>query len=65
MDLDWLRVAAIRTLLVLTLIMGVGCTLETNDQPPSKPLEVDAESTDWAVLGNSSDMQHHSDLTQI
>ena len=39
MDLEWLRVAAIRTLLVLTPIMGVGCTLETNDQPPSKPLE--------------------------
>ena len=65
MDLEWLRVAAIRTLLVLTPIMGVGCTLETNNQPPSKPLEGDAESTDWAVLGNSSDMQHHSDLTQI
>ena len=65
MDLEWLRVAAIRALLVLIPIMGIGCTLETNDQPPPKPLAGDAESTDWAVLGNSSDMQHHSGLTQI
>ena len=34
------------------------------EQAPS-PMASDAESTDWELLGNSPDMQHHSGLSQI
>jgi PQQ-dependent dehydrogenase (methanol/ethanol family) len=65
MNLEWLRVVVIGVLLVPFSILGTGCAMDTGEEQAPSPLASDAQSTDWELLGNSSDMQHHSDLSQI
>ena len=55
MNLEWPRVALTSVLLGLLAIAGTGDAMGASD----------AESTDWELLGNSSDMQHHSGLSQV
>ncbi|MCP4906553.1 MAG: PQQ-binding-like beta-propeller repeat protein, partial [bacterium] len=55
MNLEWPRVAVTSVLLGLLAIAGTGDAMGASD----------AESTDWELLGNSPDMQHHSGLSQI
>ena len=62
MNLEWLRVVVTGLLLA---ILGTGYAMaEAEAQAPTKMASV-LQSTDWDLLGNSSDMQHHSGLTQI
>lgn len=65
MNLGWFQVVMIRMLLVLIVLMGAGCAMDADEEQAPKPMANNVESTDWALLGNSPDMQHHSDLTQI
>jgi len=62
MNLEWLRVGVIG---VFFAIVGTGCTMDTGEEQAASPMAKDAQSTDWELLGNSSDMQHHSGLSQI
>lgn len=62
MNLEWLRVGVIG---VFFAIVGTGCTMDTGEEQAPSPMASIAESTDWALLGNSPDMQHHSGLSQI
>ena len=64
-EIEWLRVGMIGVLLVLLAIVGTGCSMDAGEEQAPSPVASDAESTDWALLGNSSDMQHHSGLSQI
>jgi len=56
-------------LLLLTTVV-TGCSIGAGEaQAPTAMISGteanDIESTDWELLGNSSDMQHHSGLSQI
>jgi quinohemoprotein ethanol dehydrogenase len=62
MNLEWLRVGVIG---VFFAIVGTGCTMDTGEEQAASPMAKDAQSTDWELLGKSSDLQHHSDLSQI
>ena len=65
MNLGWFQVVMIRMVLVFIALMGAGCAMDADEEQAPKPMANNVESTDWALLGNSPDMQHHSDLTQI
>jgi glucose dehydrogenase len=39
--------------------------MDAGEEQAPPPMASDAESTDWELLGNSPDMQHHSGLSQI
>ena len=65
MSIKVFRPDVIRVLIVLFSILGTGCAMDGSKEQVAAKRAPNAESTDWAVLGNSSDMQHHSDLTQI
>ena len=65
MDLEWLRVVGTSVLLALLSIAGSGCAMDAVEEQAPLPMASFAESTDWALLGNSPDMQHHSGLRQI
>ena len=65
MNLEWLRVVVIGVLLVLLAIVGTGYAMDAGEEQAPSPMASDAESTDWELLGNSPDMQHHSGLSQI
>jgi len=65
MYLELLRVAVTSGLLVSLAIAGTGCAKGVGEeQAPSRVASI-ANPTDWELLGNSSAMQHHSDLSQI
>lgn len=65
MNLGWFQVVMIRMVLVFIALMVAGCAMDADEEQAPKPMANNVESTDWALLGNSPDMQHHSDLTQI
>ena len=65
MNLGCSQVVMIRMVLVFIALMGAGCAMDADEEQAPKPMANNVESTDWALLGNSPDMQHHSDLTQI
>jgi len=65
MNLRWSRIVVLGLLLILLAILGTGCAMEADQQQAPSPTASDAKSTDWALLGNSTDIQHHSDLSQI
>ena len=65
MNLELLRVVVISALLVLLATGGTGCAMDKREEQAPLPMASFAASTDWALLGNSPDMQHHSGLRQI
>ena len=65
LNTEWFRIVLIGGLLLLLAIVGTGCTMDTGEEQAPSPMASIAESTDWALLGNSPDMQHHSGLSQI
>ena len=62
MNLEWARVAVIGVLLA---IVGTGYAMDAGEAQAPSAMASDAQSTDWELLGNSPDMQHHSGLSQI
>ena len=65
MNLELLRVVVISALLVLLATGGTGCAMDKREEQAPLPMASFAASRDWALLGNSPDMQHHSDLRHI
>ncbi len=65
MNTEWLRIVLIGGLLVLLAIVGTGCAMDAGEEQALSTIASDAQSTDWELLGNSPDMQHHSSLSQI
>ena len=65
MSLEWLRVGVIGVPLIFLAIFGTGNAMCAGEEQASSPVASNAESTDWELLGNSSEMQHHSGLNQI
>ena len=65
MNLEWPRVAVTGVLLVHIAIVGTGCAMDAVEEQAPSPMASDAESTDWELLGNSPDMQHHSENMQF
>ena len=65
MNLEWHRAVAIGVLLVLLPIVGTGYARDGGEEQAPSPMVSDAKSTDWDLLGNSPEMQHHSGLSQI
>ena len=65
MNLEKLRVAIVGVTLVFFVIVASGCSMDADEEQAPSPMTSDKVSTDWALLGNSADMQHHSGLSQI
>ena len=65
MNTEWLRINLIGGLLLLLAIVGIGCAMDADEEQVFSTIASDAQSTDWDLLGNSPDMQHHSSLSQI
>ena len=65
MNLKKLRLAIVGVTLVFFVIVASGCAMDADEEQAPLPMTSDEESTDWTLLGNSSDMQHHSGLSQI
>ena len=65
MNLEKLRLAIVGVTLVFFVIVASGCAMDADEEQAPLPMTSDEESTDWTLLGNSSDMQHHSGLSQI
>ncbi len=65
MYLEWLRVVVTSVLLAFLAIVGAGCAMGVGEEHAPSRVASAANSTDWELLGNSSAMQHHSDLSQI
>ena len=65
MNLEKLRVAIVGFTLVFFVIVASGCSMDADEEQAPSPMTSDKVSTDWALLGNSADMQHHSGLSQI
>ena len=65
MNLEKLRLAVVGVTLVFFVIVASGCAMDADEKQAPLRMTSDEESTDWTLLGNSSDMQHHSDLSQI
>ena len=61
---EWLRIVLIGCLLVLLAIVGTGCAMDAGEEQALSTIASDPQSTDWELLGNSPDMQHHSSLSQ-
>ncbi len=62
MNLEWLRVVVTSVLLAFLSIVGTGCANGVGEKPAPS---IASDTTDWELLGNSPDMQHHSGLSQI
>ena len=62
MNFQWLRVGVIGALVVF---VGAGYMMDAVKEQESASMAGDARSTDWVLLGNSPDIQHHSGLSQI
>jgi PQQ-dependent dehydrogenase (methanol/ethanol family) len=62
MNFQWLRLGVIGALVVF---VGTGYMMDAVKEQESASMAGDAESTDWVLLGNSPDIQHHSGLSQI
>ena len=62
MNLEWLRLVVTSILLAFLSIVGTGCANGVDEKPAPS---IASDTTDWELLGNSSDMQHHSGLSQI
>ena len=62
MNLEWLRVVVTSVLLAFLSIVGTGCANGVDEKPAPS---IASDTTDWELLGNSSDMQHHSGLSQV
>ena len=62
MNLEKLRLAIVGVTLVFFVIVASGCAMDADEEQAPLPMTSDEESTDWTLLGNSSDMQHHSGL---
>ena len=62
MNLEWLRVVVTSVLLAFLSIVGTGCANGVDEKPAPS---IASDTTDWELLGNSPDMQHHSGLSQI
>ena len=62
---EWLRIVSVGGLLVLLAIVGTGCAMDAGEEQALSTIASDPQSTDWELLGNSPDMQHHSGLSQI
>ena len=65
MNFEWFRRVMIGVLLVLLVIAGAGYAMDAGEEKASSLVVKDSESTDWELLGNSSEIQHHSGLSQI
>ena len=65
MNLEKLRVAIVGVTLVFFVIVASGCSMDADEEQAPSPMTSDKVSTDWALLGNSADMQNHSGLSQI
>ena len=65
MNLEWPRPVFVRMFLVLLTSLGTGCAVDVDEQQSGSSITGDTRSADWALLGNSPDMQHHSELSQI
>ena len=65
MNFEKLRLAIVGVTLVFFVIVASGCAMDADEEQAPLPMTSDEESTDWTLLGNSSDMQHHSGLSQI
>ena len=62
MNIEWLRVVVIGALFAF---VGIGYAMDAVDEQVPSSMASDARSTNWELLGNSPDMQHHSGLSQI
>ena len=62
MNLEWLRVGVIGA---LCAVVSTGYAMDALEEQVLPSMASDAQSTDWELLGNSPDMQHHSGLNQI
>lgn len=62
MNIEWLRVVVIGALFA---VVGTGYAMDAVDEQVPSSMASDARSTNWELLGNSPDMQHHSGLSQI
>lgn len=62
MNIEWLRVVVIGALFA---VVGIGYAMDAVDEQVPSSMASDARSTNWELLGNSPDMQHHSGLSQI
>ena len=65
MNFEWFRRVMIGVLLVLLVIAGAGYAMDAGEEKAPSPVVKGPESTDWELLGNSSEIQHHSGLSQI
>mgnify|MGYP001303777542 FL=1 len=61
MNLEKLRLAIVGVTLVFFVIVASGCAMDADEEEQAPlPMTSDEESTDWTLLGDASDMQHHS-----
>ena len=65
LNTEWFRIVLIGGLLLLLAIVGTGCAMDVGEEQALSTIVSDGQSTDWELLGNSPDMQHHSSLSQI
>ena len=62
MNLQWFRAGLIGALVA---VVGTGYAMDAVKEQVPASMAGDARSTDWVLLGNSADIQHHSGLSQI
>ena len=62
MNLQWFRAGLIGALVA---VVGTGYAMDAVKEQVPASMAGDAGSTDWVLLGNSADIQHHSGLSQI
>ena len=62
MNLEWLRVGVIGA---LCAVVSTGYAMDALEEQVLPSMASDTRSTNWELLGNSPDMQHHSGLNQI
>ena len=62
MNFQWFRTGVIGALVA---VVGSGYAMDAVKEQMPVSMAGDASSTDWVLLGNSADIQHHSGLRQI
>ena len=62
MNLQWFRAGLMGALVA---VVGTGYAMDAVKEQVPASMVGDARSTDWVLLGNSADIQHHSGLSQI
>ena len=62
MNLQWFRAGLMGALVA---VVGTGYAMDAVKEQVPASMAGDARSTDWVLLGNSADIQHHSGLSQI